>query len=142
MHKPMEIVGRIQDLEDFGLSFLSDRIKVLQEPKDESEGEENVPLSDQAALGFLDFLDTVSAAESELGLTSARGWLCAQWTFPDGRVLIIWFKNRRDLTPTAFSSDKDMLRHIRKGTGACNHESASKLLVEERFFSWRQKQLV
>ena len=128
----VEVEGRLKALESIGQSHFSQRIRMLQEPD-----EEDIPLSDQAVLGFLDFMDTVSVEEVDLGLTSAQGWLCAQWTYPDGRVLVVWHKTQADTALTAFDSGRQILGHIGRDPRASKREAASQLLVQEKFFSWR-----
>ena len=132
-----EVISRLRALEKNGQAYLSSRINALQQ-SDEEDGDD-IPLNDQAVLGFLDFINTVSADEIDLGLTTAQGWLCAQWTYPDGRVLVVWFKNRIDTMLTAFDSDRKIFGHIGKDSRAGNGQNASQLLVQEGFFSWRLK---
>ena len=135
-----EVESRLQALETSGQAYLSHRIRVLQESDEEDE--EDIPLKDQAVLGFLDFMETVFAEEIDLGLTSAQGWLCAQWTSSDHRILVVWFKNRVDSMLTAFDPERKVLGHIGGDPRASNQEGASQLLVQEKFFSWRQEPLV
>ena len=129
-----EVEGRLDTLESICQNRLSQRIRMLQEPDEEDE---DIPLSDQAVLGFLDLIDTISAGKADLGLTSAQGWLCAQWTYPDGRVLVVWHKDRADTTLTAFGPGREILGHIGRDPRANRRDTASQLLVQEKFFSWR-----
>ena len=135
-----EVKSCLHTLEENGQAHLGLRIRALQESDEEDE--DDLPLNDQAVLAFLDFIDNVSADEIDLGLTTAQGWLCAQWTYSDGRVLVVWFKNRIDSMLTAFGSQGKILGHIGRDSRAGNPESASQLLVQEGFFSWRLKQSV
>lgn len=128
-----EVKSRLQVLEENRQAYLSFRIRALQQSDEEDE--DDLPLNDQAVLGFLDFIDNVSADDIDLGLTTAQGWLCSQWTYPDSRVLVVWFKNRIDTMLTAFGSEGKILGHIGRDSGAGNRETASLLLVHEGFFS-------
>ena len=133
----IEADSRLQTFEAEGPASVAQRIKFLR-TVDEEDGEEDLPLTDEAALGFMDFMDLLDNEGAILNLSLALGRLCAQWTYPDNRALVVWFKNRVDLAVTAFNSERNILGHIGQDPAANNLESAAKLLVRENFFSWRQ----
>ena len=127
-----EVEYRLQQLEESGQPYIAPRLRALQ--KVDEDDEDDVPLNDQAVLGFLDFIEAVFTQEADLGLATAQGWLCAQWKYSDGRILVLWLKNRTDSMLTALDSQRQILRHIGADPKAGTLESASQLLVQEGFF--------
>ena len=130
----IEVEHRLQDLEENGQPHIAARLMALQDTDEEDE--DDVPIDGQAILGFLDFMDQVAAEGIDPDLTTAQGWLCAQWTYPDNRILVLWFKNRVDLMVTAFGPNGRILRHIGRDPRSRDKDTASQFLLQEGFFSW------
>ena len=132
---------RLQAFQEEGDSVarvITERLRSLRMIPD-SEDEDDVPLSDQAALGFFDFLDTVNFHGLDIELTTAHGWLCSEWSCGDGRAVVIWFKNQEDTMLTAFGSDGQLLRHLGQNPVSHSWRGAADLLIQENFFSWRHE---
>ena len=124
-------------LGDSGARELADRFRFLLTGDDEEE-DDDVPLSVEAALGFFDFINEVEYEGIPMSATCAHGRLCTQWKYEDGRSLVLWFKNRSDTVVTAFGSDRKLLKGLGRDHRASNVETATKLLVEANFFTWRR----
>ena len=133
----IEVDTRLQELKETGQPYIAPRLRDLQEVDEDDEDDD--PLNAQAILGFLDFVQNVFAQEADLGLATAQGWLCAQWKYSDGRILVLWFKNRTDSMLTALDSQGQILQHIGADPKADTLQSISQLLVQEGFFSWSLK---
>ena len=130
----VEVENWLRSLESEGDKGLADRLALLLSVSDEDD-EEDIPLTDEAILGFMDFLADVQFDGIRRSLTSAHGWLCTEWTYEDGRSLVLWFKNRVDTMVTAFGSDGKLIRHLGRDPAAGGRLGATTLLVAENFFS-------
>lgn len=117
-------------------TVITDRNHSLRIATDD-EDEDDLPLSDQAALGFFDFIGQVEYHGVRLELTSANGWLCSEWKYNDGRELVLWFRNRWDTMLTAFTSDHQIRKDLRHHPLANTCEGVVRLLIQEGFFSQR-----
>ena len=132
----IEVQRWLRSLDAQGEKNLSDRLALLRSVVDEDE-EDDVPLSDEATLGFMDFLADVRFDGNRMSLTSANGWLCTEWEYDDGRSLVLWFKDRIGTIVTAFGSDGKLIAHLGRNPSATSRPDAAALLVSEGFFAWR-----
>lgn len=132
----MELENWLQSLEAEGQRDLSDRLALLRSVSDEDD-DGDMPLSDEATLGFMDFIADVQFDGIRRSLTSVHGWLCTEWTYSDNRLLVLWFKNRVGTMVTAFGSDGNLMTHIGRNLATNSRIGATNILVDEGFFSWR-----
>lgn len=132
----IEVQRWLQLLDAQGEKKISDRLALLRSVVDEDD-EDDVPLGDEAILGFMDFLADVQFDGNRMSLTSANGWLCTEWGYDDGRSLVLWFKDRIGTMVTAFGSDGNLITHLGRNPSAASRPEAAALLVNEGFFAWR-----
>ena len=112
-----------------------DRLDFLRTPEDDDD---DVPLSESAALGFLEFLERIEHPQIEPSLTTACGWLCSTWRFGEGGpVLVIWFKDRSNTMLTALPRGSDIPEDIGRDPRSQNAATLVDLLDEHRIFSRR-----
>ena len=124
----------LQSLYEQGEKDLADRLALLRSISDD---EDDAPLTDEAMLGFMDFLADVQFSGTRMSLTSAHGWLCTEWEYEDGRSLVLWFKSRTSTTIVAFGDDRKIIKHLGRHPSAGDPHRATELLTNEGFFSRR-----
>ena len=135
----LEVDQNLRLLEDAGDTNLADRFRFLLLGDDEDE-DDDVPLSIEATLGYFDFIEKVGHEGITMSVTCAHGRLCTQWKYEDGRSLVLWFKNRTDISLTALGSDRKLLKDLGRDPRATKLETGTRLLVEANFFTWRHDQ--
>ena len=132
-----ELERWFESLKAGGQVALVDRLNLLRSVS-EDDDDDDVPLTDESALGLMDFLADVRFDGVRMSVTSVNGWLCTEWTYGDGRSLVLWFKNRVDTMVTSFGRDGKLLAHVGRDPSAGGRVGASELLVGEGFFIWRE----
>ena len=115
-------------------SVLADRLTYLRTP-DEDDDDDDTLLTDAAILGFKDFWLEAGPGEARPSLTSVYGWLCADWTFDDGRSLVVWFKDRNETMMTAFDQERQIISHLGSDPDATSRSGVTRLSIEAGFFS-------
>lgn len=132
-----ELEQWFESLQAVGQVALVERLNLLRSVS-EDDDDDDVPLTDESTLGLMDFLADVRFDGIRMSLTSVNGWLCTEWTYGDGRSLVLWFKNRIDTMVTAFGRDGKLLAHVGRDPSAGSRVGAAELLVGEGFFLWRE----
>ena len=125
-------------LRGWGRPDLADRIAYFASDADLDDGD--VPVTLASALGFLAFFGAVESAEGKVDLgCSPEGWLCADWRFPDNRIVALWFLDRDRVMYAARKAD-GYFANINNGS-----EIGSRLLITEKlvgmaeWFRWFRK---
>ncbi len=80
-------VGEVCDvLRGWGRADLAERLACLASDEDLDDGD--APATLETALGFLAFFGAVESEEGKVDLgTSWNGEICADWRFPDNRIV-------------------------------------------------------
>ena len=134
----LEVDQNLRLLEDAGDTNLADRFRFLLSGDDEDE-DDDVPLSIEATLGTS--ISSKSGARRNHHERNVRARSPVhQWKYEDGRSLVLWFKNRTDISLTALGSDRKLLKDLGRDPRATKLETATRLLVEANFFTWRHDQ--
>ena len=94
-----------------GPADLAERVAYLASDEDLDDGD--APATLETALGFLAFFGAVESEEGKVDLgTSWNGEICADWRFPDNRIVTLWFidheQGRHELPPA-----RHVARHCR-----------------------------
>ena len=134
----IEVERWLEALRHAGDTALVDRLTYLRSPI-EDDDEDDILLTDAAILGFKNFWSVAKPNEAKLSVTSTNGWLCTDWTYDDGRSLVLWFKDRNETMVTAFSRERQIIKSIGGDPNAANLNGAAQILIEANFFSWRHE---
>ena len=91
-------------LRGWGRADLAERLAYLASDEDLDEGD--APATLESALGFLSFFGAVESDDGKVDLgTSWNGEICADWRFPDSRIVALWFIDREQVRYAARKSD-------------------------------------
>ena len=125
-------VGDVCDiLRLWGEESLANRITYFASQDDLDE--EEVPVTDASACGFLRFLRDIQF-DGNLQLTcSPEGWLCATWHFNDARSAVLWFLDAHRVMFAATGPDGEF---VEEPDGEMDILYIRAKLVETGIFSW------
>ena len=129
-----DIIHAINSMGEFKIAS---RLKYLASEEIAEEGD--IPVSLQVCAAFLEFF-TQLTNNAHLNLTCAKGWLCAEWDFPDDSSVIVWFMERDAARVTVFDRE-DNLVDINAGQQVRDRSIIMENLERSGYFSWRNKNL-
>ena len=122
-------------LRGWGRPYLAGRLAYLASDEDLDDGD--LPASLESALGFLTFFGTVESDEGKVSLTaSPEGWICADWRFPDNRIVALWFIDRHQVSYAARKSDGHFVDLNRSEVDVNVGQIAERLVNLEEWFTW------
>ena len=113
---------------------LADCIAYFASDEDLDDGD--APLTLDSALGFLALFGAVES-EGKIGLTcSPEGWICADWRFPDQRIMALWFIDREQVDYAARKSDGHFI-DLGRDDAVVNLKQITERLVDlKEWFTW------
>ena len=122
-------------LRGWGCAGLAERLAYLASDADLEEGD--APATLESARGFLAFFGAVESEEGEVDLgTSWNGEICADWRFPDKRIVVLWFADPERVRYAARKSDGYFIDR-NKGEAYVNSQGLARRLVDmEEWFTW------
>ena len=122
-------------LSGWGRPDLADRLAYLASDEDLDDGD--FPASLESALGFLAFFGAVESEEGEVDLgTSWDGSICADWRFPDNRIVALWFVDREQVRCAARKAD-GYFADVNTGDETGNLLQITNQLVDmKQWFTW------
>ena len=127
-------------LRAWGYPDLAERLAYFASDADLDDGD--VPLTLESALGFLAFFGAVES-EGEIGLTcSQEGWLCADWRFPDHRIVAIWFIDLERVDYAARKADGRFADLDQKGSVSSREQTTKRLVDTKEWFTWFKERTV
>ena len=122
-------------LRAWGHPNLADRLTYLASDEDLDDGDQ--PATLESARGFLAFFGAVESAEGKVDLgTSWNGEICADWRFPDARIVALWFADHERLRYSACQSDGRFIDHNKDETYASIQQIAQRLVGMKEWFTW------
>ena len=127
-----EIIAAINSM---GEPRIASRLEYLTSEEIVEEGD--IPIGLHVCTAFFDFF-TALKNDAYLNLTCAKGWLCAEWDFPDGNSVIVWFIGRDAARVTVFDSG-DNLVDVNASQQVRDRSVIMKNLERSGYFSWRTK---
>ena len=127
-----EIIAAINSI---GEPRIAARLEYLTSEEIVEAGE--IPIGLQVCTAFLEFF-TELKNDAYLNLTCAKGWLCAEWDFPDGGSVIVWFMDRDAARVTVFDSE-DKLVDVSASQQVRDRSVIMENLERSGYFSWRTK---
>ena len=102
---------------------------------DEDLEDEDIPITDESACGFLSFFGAVKS-EGRVSLTcSPEGWLCALWRFSDERRASLWFLDVNRVMFAATNANGDFIE-IDGGGDVGNSQEVMTKLIEAGLLTW------
>jgi hypothetical protein len=117
-----------------GHDNLAERLVYLASDEDLEPGE--FPVTLESAKGFLGFHLSVES-EGEVGLAcSPDGWVCAEWRFPDERIVGIWFLDADRVIFSATDKNGEFV-NIKERNKVTECSKLMQALVREELFVWR-----
>ena len=124
-------------LRDMGDIDLGDRLDYLASDEDLEPGES--PATLESARGFFDFYLSVES-DGQVGLScSPDGWICAEWWFPDKRIIGVWFLDADRMVFSATDKDGEFVK-MEERNKIAERSILTKALVQKELFIWRPKQ--
>ena len=127
---PQSIDEIIEAVNSMGEHRIASRLEYLASEDITEEGD--TPISLPVCSGFLEFF-TELTNDAYLNLTCAKGWLCAEWDFPDGRSVILWFMGLDEARVTVFDSDGN-LADINEGQQVRDRRTIMTNLAQSGYF--------
>lgn len=127
---PESIEGVIDVINSMDATRIATRLKYLASDDILEEGD--TPVNLDVCIGFMEFFTNLTS-DAYLNLTCAKGWLCAEWDFPDDRAVILWFMGRDTARVTVFDSDGN-LADINDGQQVQDRRTIMKNLVSSGYF--------
>ena len=126
-------------LRSWGRADLAERIAYFASDEDLDDGD--VPLTLDSALGFLAFFGAVESTDGKVSLTcSPEGWICADWRFPDRRLIALWFIDRQQVDYAARKSDGHFI-DLGRDDAVVNLGQITERLVDlKEWFTWFKEQ--
>ena len=122
-------------LRGWGYPQLADRLAYLASDQDLDDGDR--PATLESAMGFLTFFGAVESVEGEVDLgTSWNGEICADWRFPDERIVALWFADNEWLRYSACKSDGRFIDHDKDETYVNIRQIAQRLVDLKEWFTW------
>lgn len=125
----------------WGYSDLAERLAYLASDEDLDDGDR--PATLESARGFLAFFGAVESAEGDISLTtSPDGWICADWRFPDDRIVAMWFINSGQVDYAARKAGGRFIDLDQK-EAVSNLEQTTKRLVDMKdWFTWFKERTI
>ena len=122
-------------LRETGEDELADRVDYLASDADLDP--DDVPATDESALGFLEFYSGIKA-DSIVGLAcSPEGWIVGEWQwYPDERSATVWFLGGEQVMFTANKKNGEFVA-IAGHNNITTIPVVAEALVKEGVFSWR-----
>ena len=123
-------------LRAWGHPDLADRLAYLASDADLDDGDR--PANLESARGFLAFFGAIESAEGRVDLgTSWDGTICADWRFPDERIVAVWFVDGERVRYSACKSDGRFIDLGRDYTTASDvYHLARRLVDMKEWFTW------
>lgn len=129
------VAGVCDVLRGWGRPDLAERLAYLASDEDLDDGDS--PASLESALGFLAFFGVVESEEGTVSLTtSPEGWICADWRFPDNRIVAVWFIDRHRVSYAARKSDGHFIDLSRSEVVVNVGQIAERLVNLKEWFTW------
>ena len=128
-------------LRAWGHPDLADRLAYFASDEDLEDGDERLTL--ESAQGFLAFFGAVESADGDIALTtSPEGWICADWRFPDDRVVAMWFIDSEQVDYAARKADGRFIDLDQKGAVSSIEQTTKRLVGMKEWFTWFKKRTV
>ena len=126
-------------LRGWGRADLAERIAYFASDEDLDDGD--APATLDSALGFLAFFGAVESTDGKVSLTcSPEGWICADWRFPDRRLIALWFIDRQQVDYAARKSDGHFI-DLGRDDAVVNLGQITERLVDlKEWFTWFKEQ--
>jgi len=123
-------------LRAWGYPELAERLAYLASEADLDDGD--APATLESARGLLAFFGAVESADGKVDLgTSWDGTICADWRFPDDRIVAVWFVDHKQVRYTARKSDGQFIDLDRDYTATSDvHHLAQRLVDIREWFTW------
>ena len=122
-------------LRGWGRADLAERLAYLATDEDLDDGD--FPASLESALGFLAFFGAVESEDGKVDLGMSReGEICADWRFPDNRIVALWFVDREHVRCAARKADGYFF-DVKTSGEVGNLLQITKQLVDmKQWFTW------
>ena len=122
-------------LRGWGRPDLAERLAYLASDEDLDDGD--LPATLDSALGFLAFFGAVESEDGKVDLgTSWDGSICADWRFPDNRIVALWFIDRKQVRYAAGKAD-GYFADVNKGNQIGDLLQIARQLVDmKEWFTW------
>lgn len=143
-HRPLppDTIARLRSMAEvcgvlrgWGRPDLADRLAYFASDADLDEGD--VPVTLESARGFLAFFGAVESTEGVVSLTcSPEGWICADWRFPDDRLVALWFIDHEQVDYAARKSDGHFIDLSRDSALVHIRQIAKRLVDMQEWFIW------
>ena len=128
-------------LRAWGHPNLADRLAYLASDEDLDDGDR--PATLESARGFLAFFGAVESAEGDIALTtSPDGWICADWRFPDDRIVAMWFINSGQVDYAARKAGGHFIDLDQKEAVSSLEQTTKRLVDMKDWFTWFKERTV
>ena len=128
-------------LRAWGYADLADRLAYLASDADLEDGD--LPARLESVRGFLAFFGAVESPDGQVDLgTSWNGEICADWRFPDERIMALWFVDCERVRYSACKSDGRFIDPNKDYAPVNVHHITQRLVEMKEWFTWYKGSLV